>query len=174
MVHRKHQKSVSPSTQLHRQHLSNVITLEIWNLLKPFNFHGKPPVVNCGYFQSISAVSSEDPTLSHPQPLGRWLCIYPWNSLHTGATVVSMNTLQQISGTCVLTTECCFWPQRHRPWNKPPLLPSCPLLQSPSPWSEEISREFKEMACFIFLHFFFLFPFVEARHWGMGHSKVTT
>ena len=66
MVHRKHQKSVSPLTQLHRQHLSNVITLEIWNLLKPFNFHGKPPVVNCSYFQSISAVSSEEPTLSPP------------------------------------------------------------------------------------------------------------
>ena len=113
-------------------------------------------------FNQFQLLVQKNLPFPHPQPLGRHRCICPWSSLHRRAREVSMNTVQQISGTCALTTESCFWPEGYRPWNRPPLLHSCPLLQSPSPWSEEISRGFKQMVHFIHPPFFFSFsPFWE-------------
>lgn len=116
---RKYQESFSsPRQHVHCQNLSDVITLELGSLLKTCNFQGeslenKLQLVSGNYSLS-SAVATHFP----PQPCSSNLAHIPAAAgTHlVGDKVGNKDPIFQISGICILITECCFWSWkcRHR------------------------------------------------------------
>lgn len=68
---------------MHWQDLSYVTILELWSLLKDFNSQGKSSMVNCTYFQSISAFSTVVATHPLPQPLSKYCACVPEADSHS-------------------------------------------------------------------------------------------
>ena len=107
---RKHWESIfPPRQQLHWQNLSDVTILELWTLLKAWNFQRKSWMVNCSYFRSISAHDNVA-TIHHPSFLHscKQLCTCSWSSLHKacGSQGGQKGPCPPNAGICTLIPDC--------------------------------------------------------------------
>lgn len=108
---RKDQESVSPlMQQLHRQNLSDVTILELWSLLRAYNFQGKNWRVNCGYFCQVwlyTVATTYPPTLSQCQAAVHAVCTQNVRELRWAKRTLSSRYQGCISGCWLL-----LWSQR--------------------------------------------------------------
>ena len=160
------ESSSSPRQQLHRQNLSDIIILKLWNLLKCYNIQEKTWRVYLDLFWSISALSTIAATYPILQPHGRQLCMVPTAACTQleGAKVGKKVSVFQISGICAVIAGCCFWSQRGRGRSRWLILLHFPsLLPTPLPQAEMTSKGFKRPVLFA-RSSFFSFPFLGTRH----------
>lgn len=96
--------------QLHRQNLSDVTILELWSLLRAYNFQGKNWRVNCGYFCQFwlhTVATTYPPTLSQCQAAVHAVCTRNVRELRWARRTLSSRYQGCISGCWLL-----LWSQR--------------------------------------------------------------
>ena len=96
--------------QLHRQNLSDVTILELWSLLRAYNFQGKNWRVNCGYFCQVwlyTVATTYPPTLSQCQAAVHAVCTQNVRELRWAKRTLSSRYQGCISGCWLL-----LWSQR--------------------------------------------------------------
>ena len=104
--------------------------------MKACNFQGKTWTANCGYVQSVSALSTVEVTHPIPQSQRGYMCTYSWSSLHAHYRNQDgqKGTILQILEVCaVLMTAFNFRDRDKKAGN------CCKSLLSP----EVYSRKFK-------------------------------
>lgn len=84
----------------------HITMLELWSLLKAYNFYGNAYTLNEVNFWTISALSSVRIT---PCLLAQWLAAMYLFLEQTACRVGNKGPVLQISGICALITDCCFW-----------------------------------------------------------------
>lgn len=170
---RKCQKSLSSARQqLHWKNVSDTTILELWSLSKSYNFLEKTWRVNCGSFQSISALSTVTAyNLPDPSHVANSYVHVPRASCTqlAGSRNNKKEPVLQIPGTYSLTSDCCFWSQSCSQEGEQILLLqlSTPLIvASPSLVTKVTSRgfRFKESVPSIPPLTIFFSPFLGAKY----------
>lgn len=151
------QDSVSPPRQLHWWKMYDINISRFQSPLKASNFQGKAWKINC-HIISINFSSQQ-----------QWLHSLSGSCAHisgeaftqfVGARVSNKNPVMQISGICVIVTDCCIRTGRCQYRERKPLLLQFPsLFQDFPPLAEVTSRGFKGLKSYLLHHFSLFLPF---------------